>query len=122
MARSSGQKQSGRALQKTRIRKGDTVMVIAGREKGKTGKVLSVFPSMGKVTVEKLNIVKRHSKPTQKHKQGGILEREAPFSISNVMIYSQGVQKVSRVGIKLLNDGRRVRILRKSPEEILDKV
>ena len=122
MARSSGQKQSGRALQKTRIKKGDTVMVIAGREKGKTGKVLSVIPSMGKVTVEKLNIVKRHSKPTQKHKQGGILEREAPFSISNVMIYSQGVQKVSRVGIKLLNDGRRVRILRKSPEEILDKV
>ena len=122
MARSSGQKQSGRALQKTRIKKGDTVMVIAGREKGKTGKVLSVFPSMGKVTVEKLNIVKRHSKPTQKHKQGGILEREAPFSISNVMVYSQGVQKVSRVGIKLLNDGRRVRILRKSPEEILDKV
>ena len=122
MARSSGQKQSGRALQKTRIKKGDTVMVIAGREKGKTGKVLSVFPSMGKVTVEKLNIVKRHSKPTQKHKQGGILEREAPFSISNVMIYSQGVQKASRVGIKLLDDGRRVRVLRKSPEEILDKV
>ena len=122
MARSSGQKQSGRASQKTRIKKGDTVMVIAGREKGKTGKVLSVFPSMGKVTVEKLNIVKRHSKPTQKHKQGGILEREAPFSVSNVMIYSQGVQKASRVGIKLLNDGRRVRILRKSPEEILDKV
>ena len=122
MARSSGQKQSGRALQKTRIRKGDTVMVIAGREKGKTGKVLSVFPSMGKVTVEKLNIVKRHSKPTQKHKQGGILEREAPFSISNVMIYSQGVQKASRVGIRLLGDGRRVRVLQKSPEEILDKV
>ena len=122
MARSSGQKQSGRALQKTRIRKGDTVMVIAGREKGKTGKVLSVFPSMGKVTVEKLNIVKRHSKPTQKHKQGGILEREAPFSISNVMIYSQGVQKASRVGIRLLDDGRRVRVLQKSPEEILDKV
>ena len=122
MARSSGQKQSGRALQKTRIRKGDTVMVIAGREKGKTGKVLSVIPSMGKVTVEKLNIVKRHSKPTQKHKQGGILEREAPFSISNVMIYSQGIQKASRVGIRLLDDGRRVRVLRKNPEEILDKV
>ena len=122
MARSSGQKQSGRALQKTRIKKGDTVMVIAGREKGKTGKVLSVFPSMGKVTVEKLNIVKRHSKPTQKHKQGGILEREAPFSISNVMVYSQGVQKASRVGIRLLDDGRRVRVLQKSPEEILDKV
>ena len=122
MARSLGQKQSGRVLKKSRIKKGDMVMVIAGREKGKTGKVLSVFPAVGKLTVEKLNIVKRHSKPTQKHKQGGILEREAALSISNVMVYSQSVQKVSRVGIRLLDDGRRVRILRKSPEEILDKV
>ena len=122
MARGFVQKQSGRALKKTRIKKGDMVMVIAGHEKGKTGKVLSVFPSVGKVTVEKLNIVKRHTKPTQKHKQGGILEREAPFSVSNVMIYSQGIQKASRVGIRLLDDGRRVRVLRKNPEEILDKV
>ena len=122
MARGFVQKQSGRALKKARIKKGDMVMVIAGHEKGKTGKVLSVFPSVGKVTVEKLNIVKRHTKPTQKHKQGGILEREAPFSVSNVMIYSQGVQKASRVGIRLLDDGRRVRVLRKNPEEILDKV
>ena len=74
------------------------------------------------MTVEKLNIVKRHTKPTQKHKQGGILEREAPFSASNVMIYSQGIQKASRIGIRLLDDGRRVRVLRKNPEEILDKV
>ncbi|MEC9005979.1 MAG: 50S ribosomal protein L24 [Nitrospirota bacterium] len=122
MARGFVPKQSGRALKKARIKKGDMVIVIAGREKGKTGKVLSVFPSVGKVTVEKLNIVKRHTKPTQKHKQGGILEREAPFSVSNVMIYSQGIQKASRVGIRLLDDGRRVRVLRKNPEEILDKV
>ena len=122
MARGFVPKQSGRALKKARIKKGDMVIVIAGREKGKTGKVLSVFPSVGKVTVEKLNIVKRHTKPTQKHKQGGILEREAPFSASNVMIYSQGIQKASRVGIRLLDDGRRVRVLRKNPEEILDKV
>ena len=122
MARGFVPKQSGRALKKARIKKGDMVIVIAGREKGKTGKVLSVLPSVGKVTVEKLNIVKRHTKPTQKHKQGGILEREAPFSVSNVMIYSQGIQKASRVGIRLLDDGRRVRVLRKNPEEILDKV
>ena len=122
MARGFVPKQSGRALKKARIKKGDMVIVIAGREKGKTGKVLSVFPSVGKVTVEKLNIVKRHTKPTQKHKQGGILEREAPFSVSNVMIYSQGIQKASRVGIRLLDDGRRVRVLRKNPEEILDNV
>ena len=122
MARSLGRKNSGHVRQKTRIKKGDTVMVIAGREKGKTGKVLGVFSRTGRVTVEKLNIIKRHTKPTQKHKQGGILEREAPFAISNVMIYSQGAQRPSRVSIKVLDDGRRVRVLRKSPEEILDKV
>lgn len=96
-------------------------MVIAGRERGKTGKVLAVNPSKAKVTVEKLNIIKRHTKPTQKNKQGGILEREGPFSISNVMIYSDSLQKPSRVGIKTMDDGRRVRVLRKNPEEILDK-
>lgn len=115
-------KQVGHGPKKARIKKGDTVMVIAGKEKGKTGKVLSVSPNAGKVTVEKLNIIKRHTKPTQTHKQGGILEREAPFAISNVMVFSQAVQKPSRVGIKILDDGRRVRILRKSPEEVLDTV
>jgi len=122
MARHSGNKRSQAVQKKTRIKKGDMVMVIAGRERGKTGKVLGVSPRSGRVTVEKLNIIKRHSKPTQKHKQGGILEREAPLAISNVMIFSQGVQKPSRVGVKVLEDGRRVRVLRKSPEEILHKV
>ncbi len=122
MPRGLPKKQVGHGPKKARIKKGDTVMVVAGKEKGKTGKVLGVSSNAGKVTVEKLNIMKRHTKPTQKHKQGGILEREAPFAISNVMIYSQAMQKPSRVGIKVLEDGRRVRILRKSPEEVLDKV
>ena len=122
MPRGLHKKQIGHGSKKARIKKGDTVMVIAGKEKGKTGKVLGVYPNTGRVTVEKLNIIKRHSKPTQKHKQGGILEREAPFAISNVMVYSQAVQKPSRTGVKVLEDGRRVRILRKSPEEVLDKV
>ena len=73
------------ALQKTHIRKGDTVVVIAGRDRGKSGKVLSVDRSAGKVVVEKLNMIKRHTKPNQKVKQGGILEKEAPLAISNVM-------------------------------------
>ena len=122
MPRGLPKKQIGRSPKKARIKKGDTVMVIAGKEKGKTGKVLGVSTNVGRVTVEKLNIIKRHTKPTQKHKQGGILEREAPFAISNVMVFSQAVQKPSRVGIKILDDGRRVRILRKSPEEVLDTV
>ena len=107
--------------QKTRIKKGDMVIVIAGRERGKTGKVLTVNPSKARVTVEKLNIIKRHTKPTQKNKQGGILEREGPFSISNVMVYSDSLQKPSRVAMKTMEDGRRVRVLKKSPQEILDK-
>ncbi len=107
---------------KFRVRKGDTVIVIAGREKGKTGKVLRVNQRDGRVTVEKLNIMKRHTKPSQKIKQGGIVEREAPMHISNVMLYSQALGKPSRVAIKTLEDGRRVRVLRKSPDDVLDKV
>ena len=122
MVRRLVKKQSSLVQKKTRIKKGDMVMVIAGREKNKTGKVLGVFHRTGRVTVEKLNIIKRHTKPTQKHKQGGILEREAPLAISNVMIYSHSLQKPSRVRIKVLDDGRRVRVLQKNPEEILDKV
>lgn len=105
---------------KIRIRKGDTVMVIAGRERGKTGKVLSLDLAAGKVTVEKLNIIKRHTKPSQKARQGGILEREAPFSLSNVMLYCGNCQKPVRLGIKTLEDGRRMRICRKC-QEVLEK-
>lgn len=106
------------ALRKSRIRKGDTVVVISGRERGKTGKVLSVDLSAGKVTVEKLNIIKRHTKPNQKAKQGGILEREAPLQISNVMFFCPVTQKPTRVGIRTLEDGRRVRVSKKSNETV----
>ena len=111
-----------RVRQKAHIKKGDTVLVITGKDRGKTGKVLAVYPDRNKITVEKLNVIKRHTKPTQKNKQGGILEREAPFSISNVMVYSTTLQKPSRIGVRTLADGRRVRILKRSPEETLDKV
>ena len=105
-----------RGLRKTRIRKGDTVVVIAGRERGKTGKVLSVDPGAGKVIVEKLNIIKRHTKPNQKVKQGGILEREAPLQISNVMFFCPVTQKPTRVGVRAVEDGQRVRFSKKSNE------
>lgn len=107
---------------KSKIKKGDTVIVVTGRERGKIGKVLTVQPLEEKITVEKLNIVKRHTKPTPKNRQGGILEREAPFSISNVMLYSENLHLASRVSLKVLEGGRKVRVLKKSPEEILDKV
>ena len=98
---------------KAKLMKGDTVIVIAGVERGKTGKVLSVHPAESTVVVEKLNMMKRHTKPNQKVKQGGILEREAPLAISNVMYYSANLNKRVRVGIKVLENRERVRITKK---------
>ena len=106
---------------KCHVKKGDTVMVIAGRERGKTGKVLTVQLRNGKVIVEKLNIMKRHTKPTQKNRQGGIMEREAPMAISNVMPYCDAVQRPSRVRMKVYEGGRKVRVFQKAPDEVLDK-
>jgi len=106
------------ALRKSRIRKGDTVVVISGKERGKSGKVLSVDLGAGKVVVEKLNIIKRHTKPNQKAKQGGILEREAPLQISNVMFFCPVTQKPTRVGVRTLDDGRRARFSKKSNETV----
>ncbi len=107
--------------EKFRIKKGDMVMVIAGKERGKTGKVLEVLTNGGRVTVEKLNIVKRHTKPNAKNKQGGILEREGSIDISNVMAYCESIQKPSRVKMKVFDDGRKVRVYQKAPTEVLDK-
>jgi len=106
------------AMKKSKIRKGDTVVVIAGRERGKSGKVLSVDLSDGKIVVEKLNMIKRHTKPNQKVRQGGILEREAPLAISNVMFLCPVTSKPTRLGIKRLDDGRRTRISKRSKESI----
>jgi large subunit ribosomal protein L24 len=106
------------AVVKSKIKKGDTVMVISGRERGKTGKVLSLRPADGKITVEKLNIIKRHTKPSQKVRQGGIIEREAAMSLSNVMFLCGNCNKAARLGIRVLEDGRRVRVCRKCNEVV----
>jgi large subunit ribosomal protein L24 len=106
---------------KYRIKKGDVVMVIAGKERGKTGKVLEVLTKNGRVSVEKLNMIKRHTKPNAKNKQGGILEREGSMAISNVMAYCESVQKPSRLKMKTFEDGRKVRVYQKAPTEVLDK-
>ena len=92
-------------------------MVMTGRERGKTGKVLSMLLEAGKVIVEKLNVIKRHTKPNQKVKQGGIIEREAPLACQCHVLCGNRSKPV-RVGIKLLDDGRRVRICKKCQEVI----
>ena len=106
---------------KYRIKKGDVVTVIAGKERGKNGKVLEVLTKKGRVTVEKLNMIKRHTKANAKNKQGGILEREGSIAISNVMAYCESVQKPSRLKMKTFEDGRKVRVYQKAPTEVLDK-
>ena len=100
------------------VRRGDTVAVIAGRERGKRGKVLRVLPEAGRVIVEKINMMKKHQRPTQKLRQGGIIEREAPLSLSNVLLVCARCDKPSRSGVTVLGDGRKVRVCRRCGETI----
>ena len=102
------------------VRKGDTVIVVAGKERGKKGKVLRVIPEKGRVVVERINMVQKHQKPTQKIRQGGIIEREGAIHLSNVMLVDPGSNKPTRVGMKALADGKKVRVARRSGE-MLDK-
>jgi large subunit ribosomal protein L24 len=101
-----------------KVRKGDVVTVLSGKDKGKSGKVLAVFPKAGRVLVEKVNFVKRHTKPNQKVQQGGILEKEAPLSIAKVMVLDPHSNKPGRLGRKRLPDGKLVRVVRKTGEMI----
>ena len=100
-----------------KIKKGDKVMVIAGKDRGKSGKILRVFPSRERVLVEGVNIVKRHTRPTQKNPQGGIIEREAPIHISNVMLICPRCNKPARVGRKITEEGK-FRVCKRCGEEI----
>lgn len=108
------------AVKKLHVKKDDLVMVIAGKEKGKSGKIVRVLPDSGRVLVENLNIVKRHSRPTRGNAQGGIIEKEAPLDASNVQILCKGCSKPARTGIRVLQDGSKARFCKKC-NEILDK-
>ena len=97
------------------IRKNDQVVVRAGKDRGKRGRVLSVLPEKNRVIVEGVNLIKRHTRPNpQKNIKGGIVEREAPIHASNVMLLDPDSNEPTRLGVKVLPDGRRVRISRKS--------
>lgn len=97
------------------IRKGDMVKIMCGKERGKIGKVFRVDRPKCRIWVEKLNFVKRHQKPTQQYRQGGVIEKEAPLHISNVMYYDEKVAKPTRIGIKMMKD-QKVRVSKKSGE------
>ena len=99
-----------------KIKKGDSVQVITGNDKGKIGRVIKVFLNRDRVVVESVNIVKKHTRPTQDNPQGGIIEKEASIHISNVMMVASG--KPTRVGYKTLEDGRKVKFAKTTGEVI----
>jgi len=101
-----------------RIRKGDMVQVIAGDDSGRVGKVLSVDEEKQRVVVEKMNFVKRHTKARKQGMKSGIVEKEAPIHISNVLLYDERLQRGTRVGIRALPDGKRERVSKASGETI----
>ena len=100
------------------VRKGDTIIVVAGKEKGKRGKVLRVLRDKGRVLVEHINMIKKHQRPTQKLRQGGIIEREGTIHLSNVMLVDPQTDKPTRVGVRALSDGKKARVARRSGEFI----
>jgi large subunit ribosomal protein L24 len=103
---------------KTVVRKGDRVVVIAGKDRGKSGKVLQVSRERWRVTIEKINMIKRHTKPNQQNRQGGILEREGSIHLSNIMLYCAACQKPARVASKTSADGGRTRVCKKCGQTI----
>lgn len=105
-------------LYKIRLKKGDTVVVRNGKYKGKTGKVLSTSPSDNKVTVDGINIVKKHQKPNKEYPQGGIIELTKPINVSKVGIYEPTLKKASRIGYKQNVDGTKTRVFKSSGKEI----
>ena len=105
----------------TPIRKNDNVLVITGKDRGKRGRVLKVIPTSNRLIVEGVNMIKRHTKPNPGRQiQGGVIEREAPLQASNVQVVCPECGKATRIGRKILGDGRKVRICRKC-EGVVDK-
>ncbi len=104
---------------KIKLKKGDKIIVISGKNKGTTGELLKIIPNKNRALVRGVNIVKRHTKPTQTNK-GGIIEKEATINISNIAYYDEKEKKPSKIGFKFLEDGRKVRLSKKSGE-VIDK-
>ena len=101
-----------------KILKGDTVKVITGNDKGKVGKVLKVFPDNNRIIIEGVNLIKRHSRPTAKNRKGGIIEKEGSINASNAMYVDARSNTVARLGHRVLTDGKKVRINKKTAEII----
>ncbi|THB79454.1 MAG: 50S ribosomal protein L24 [Desulfobulbaceae bacterium] len=106
---------------RTYLKADDQVEVIAGKDKGRVGKVLKVFPAENKATVERINMIKRHTKPREMNQQGQIVEREAPIHVSNLQLICPECTQTGRIGKKILDDGTKVRVCKKCGESIESK-
>lgn len=111
-------KQQPTKIYKIRLKKEDTVIVLAGKYKGKTGKIVATHPKENKVTVEGINIVKKHQKPNKANPQGGILDITKPIWVSKVAIVDPTTKKASRIGYSVAKDGTKTRVYKKSGKEI----
>ncbi len=100
------------------VKKGDTVLVLSGKDRGKRGKVIRVVPDEQRVVVEGVNVVKKHVKPTRRMMQGGIVEQEAPIASAKVMVICPRCNEPTRLGRAELEDGRRVRVCKKCGEQV----
>ena len=107
-----------KTIYKIRITKGDEVIVRSGKYKGQTGKVVSTHPTLNKVTVEGINIVKKHTKPNKQYPQGGIIPITKPIDVSKVGIIDPATKKASRIGYTIDKDGAKTRVFKKSGKEI----
>jgi large subunit ribosomal protein L24 len=103
---------------KLHVKKDDNVIVITGKDKGKKGRVIAAYPRENRVLIEGVNMVKRHTRPNQANPQGGIIEREAPIHVSNAMHIDPKSGKPTRIGSKVLDNGNKVRIAKRSGQEI----
>ncbi len=102
---------------KMKIKKGDYVIVISGEDKGRKGRVLKAFPKANRVVVEKVHMIKKHTKPSQTNPQGGIISKEAPINASNVMLFNEKLNTVTKPVFKA-REGRRVRVCKKTGDEL----
>ena len=105
-------------INKIRIKKDDKVKIIAGKDKGKIGKVLKADRKKSRILVENINMVKRHSRPNAQNRQGGIIERESPIDLSNVMLLCNKCMAPVRVKMQILEDDKKMRICRKCAEQL----
>lgn len=103
---------------KMKIKRDDQVRVISGKNRGEEGKVLAVFPEKNRILIENVNVIRKAQRPTQENPRGGYREQEAPLNASNVMVLDPQTGNPTRIGIKFLDDGRKVRVARKSGAQL----